>query len=128
MATIGERVAPKAATIIAAEGRLVTLRKPSTGFAAATGVMTRTTSDTTVSAVILPASKTGESLAADRYADGTLVEIGDQKFLIAAQGLASAPEAGDQIITDGETFTIKHVDGVKPGTTPVLYRGRMRIA
>lgn len=53
-----------------------------------------------------------------------LVEAGDIEITIAALGVAK-PKTND-IIVDGEEFTIVTVNEIKPGSVPILYKLQAR--
>ena len=53
-----------------------------------------------------------------------LVEAGDMLVMIPASGVAK-PKTND-IIEDGEEFTIVNVTEIKPGSVPILYKLQVR--
>lgn len=61
-----------------------------------------------------------------REIDGSLVKAGDIKLIIAAKGL-SAPAINDTVaLADGLKLTIKNVEVVSPGATPIIYICQVR--
>ncbi len=53
--------------------------------------------------------------------NGTTVQNGDRKYLLAAYELTFTPKAGDRVVDGSETFEILRVEAIKPGDTAILY-------
>lgn len=61
-----------------------------------------------------------------REIDGSLVKAGDLKLIVAAKGL-SAPAINDSAtLADGSKLTIKNIEVVSPGATPIIYICQVR--
>lgn len=101
-------------------GQSVTLRRRVVTYTPATGGTSTTTTDTTVNVVV-------DSYRAERV-DGTLVRSTDRRVVVAATGLASAPDAAtDVLIIGGVEHRIVSVEPVDPAGTPVVYTVQVRV-
>ena len=54
------------------------------------------------------------------YAEGTVIQQGDKKILVAAQGL-TPPQLTTTVIADGATWTIVNIKEINPAGTPLVY-------
>ena len=59
-------------------------------------------------------------------ADGSLVELGDRKALMAADGLSKVPQTGDQIVGFGDTVTVIAVKTIEVAGVKVGYSMQVR--
>lgn len=99
--------------LIAERGKTVTLRRlEPASYSTATGQVTATQTDHAVIAVI-------EDYGAHQIQG--LVRQGDRKALLAADGLAVTPRPGDQLVLDGEAFTVVQVEGTFSGALPAVF-------
>lgn len=57
--------------------------------------------------------------------NGSLIEQGDRRVLIAAGGLAVVPVAGDEVVIAGAAHPIKELSPLNPGGTVVMYEARV---
>ncbi len=57
--------------------------------------------------------------------DGTLIQTGDLKILLTAQGMPK-PSTVDRLRIDGVEYAIVNVESVQPGAVPVLYTLQVR--
>lgn len=54
------------------------------------------------------------------YAEGTVIQQGDKKILVAAQGL-TPPQLTTTVLADGVTWTIVNIKEINPAGTPLVY-------
>lgn len=104
---------------IADKGRNVTYRIATQGtYDPQTDAITsQSTSTKTVKAVIINARQ--------NEIDGTLIKKGDKFALIADDSLTFTPKTND-VIFDGDEYTVKNIKTVKPGNTVLLYKLQLR--
>lgn len=76
---------------------------------------TQTTQDATVVGVVT-IYKTGEI-------DGTLIQRGDRKILLAAE---VAPTPADRIVDGGTEFAVVNVEAIAPGPEVLLFKVQAR--
>jgi hypothetical protein len=55
------------------------------------------------------------------YNQGTLVELGDIKFLVSTDGVTVDPTLANRLRVEGVTYQIVRIDPVSPGPTVVLW-------
>ncbi len=55
-----------------------------------------------------------------------LVEMGDKKVLMSADGLAIEPTTDDWLVVDGVEYSIENVDSLEPAGLSVLYEIQAR--
>lgn len=104
-------LADTAKKLIADKGRTVTLR--STGaqvYNPITDTMTGGNTDTSVKAVFTAFKQT--------EIDGTLIQRGDKKVLLAA---GIEPKGNDIIVDGGAHYRVVDIMAVQPGDTTILY-------
>lgn len=56
-----------------------------------------------------------------KYAEGSQVQAGDKKILIAAQGLTWAPQLTTTITADGAIWRAVNIKSSNPAGTPLVY-------
>lgn len=79
--------------------------------------------------VAVPVSQSGRAILLDYTAQeagiinaaGSLVQQGDKKILLAADGLAWPPTMTTLVIADGLTWTIVNIKSTNPAGTPLVY-------
>lgn len=60
--------------------------------------------------------------AGERYFEGTLVQTGDKKVLVAALGLSFDPEVGMALVrADGTMWKVENVKGLDPNGQQILF-------
>lgn len=112
-------IARSAKADIAAAGRNVILRRTSANvYDPATDTMVTAETDLTVKAVVTDYSQ--------YQTDGTIVQAGDKRMLIAALALTSAPALNDIIIDGAVQYRIVDFKTVQPGPVPILYKVQVR--
>lgn len=105
-----------ASKLLQLKGQQVTFsRETSSGFNAATGVNTTSTS-------------TFQSYGAafdynSREIDGTIIQIGDIRFLMEG---TTEPKNGDTVTIDSEVYRVMSVKPLSPAGTPVVYEAQLR--
>lgn len=57
--------------------------------------------------------------------DGTLIRLGDKKATIAAKNF-DKPRVGDLLVDNENEYTIKYVDEIGPGDTPLIFQLHLR--
>ena len=101
-------------------GKTVTIRRVTRSFDPSNGKASETHED--VLAKVAPPQRFREALI-----DGTLVQSGDLRAELAAEGLAVVPEpARDRIIIDGTAWSLQRVDPVMSGAQTALYTLHLR--
>lgn len=107
-----------ASKLLKDKGQLVTIiRKVSAGFDVPTGV------DTPASSITF----TGYGAAFDynkSSIDGTLIKVGDIRFLFEATD--TEPLENDTTVIDGDTYTVKDVNKTSPAGTVLKYELQLR--
>lgn len=58
--------------------------------------------------------------------NGTTILKGDKLAYVAAKGLKRQIAEKDMFFDEGEWYTVKNVEEVKPGNTPILYFVQLR--
>ncbi|MCY1388624.1 hypothetical protein D9M71_33990 [compost metagenome] len=56
-----------------------------------------------------------------KYADGSQVQSGDKKILIAAKGLEWPPRLSTRVAADGADWQVVNVKEANPAGTPLVY-------
>lgn len=107
-----------AARLVTAYGRSVTLRRVARTAGATPWDPTESATDYSITAV-------EESFRAEQR-DGSVVEANDQKFLVAADGLAIEPEPDDEIVDGSVVWKIISVETVAPGDATILHKVHVR--
>lgn len=108
-----------ALTLLTQYGQDATHRSVSGSYTPATGVKTRSNTDTAVKMVELPMSRAKDQFSVDQIAKF------DQFVLMSATELAAAavvPKDGDEIIYGGVTSTIVGLSPVQPDGTAVVFK------
>lgn len=103
-----------AARMLGDRGQRMTLRKQTPGaYDPATGVATVASADHAVTGAVFdfPAL----------LIDGTRIQVGDRKVLLAAQGLAVEPDVGDLLLVGSTLLHVIAVKPLAPAGTPVIY-------
>ena len=108
------RLADVALKQIEDKGRTVTLEKDTNQFDPQTGVNVQTTVQTATKAVFT-------EFTLDEF-NGTTVQTGDKKVLLAAKSLTEAPTNEYRLVDQSETYSINPIETVQPGDTPLLYK------
>lgn len=118
--TLDEPLRAAAERLIARLGRPATLRRVARSYDPATGKTAEITIDYAVT--VSPPESFSEALI-----DGTLVEAGDMKALLAAKGAPVVPEVtGDLLLIDGTAWTVLRVEPVMSGREAALYSLHLR--
>lgn len=103
-----------AARLLADKGRQMTLRKRTPGtYNPSTASAALTTADTAVTGGVFD--------YAALLIDGTSIQRGDKKVVLAAQGLAVEPDTGDLLLIGGVEFNVISVQPVAPAGVVVIY-------
>ena len=63
---------------------------------------------------------------AARDRDGTVVQVGDLKAIVAADGLAIVPDGGDRLTVGDKTYGVVSVRTVQPGGVPLYHELQVR--
>ena len=79
--------------------------------------------------IIVPVTQSGHAIQLDYTvqeagiinAVGSLVQQGDKKIMLAAEGLAWPPTITTTILADGLTWTIVNIKSTNPAGTPLVY-------
>ena len=101
-------------------GKTATFRRPgSTAYDPATGTNVGGTDDDEDAVIAMV------NYDEDRP-DGSLIERGDRKALMAAQGLSKVPQTGDQIVGFGDTVTVVAVKTIEIAGQRVAYSMQVR--
>lgn len=58
--------------------------------------------------------------------DGSLVQQGDKRLIISTEALTFAPKTGDEIVAQGEVFSLVMVEALSPSGHVVLYKAQAR--
>lgn len=58
--------------------------------------------------------------------DGTIIQVGDKRFLIASASLTVLPKTSDILIDGNDQYKIQSVSQVNPGNVPILYKLQVR--
>lgn len=61
-----------------------------------------------------------------RAIDGTIIQQGDKKAIIAARGLAAVPDITDTLTVGGVAHSIVNVKALEPAGTTVIYTLQIR--
>lgn len=62
----------------------------------------------------------------EKYIDGTVIQRGDQKVLIAAQGVTMPPNLTGFLKRGTEKWTIVKIEPLCPGDTNIIYKIQVR--
>ena len=114
MSTLYDSLAATALRQIQEKGRPITLRLPGIVFDPQTGATVESNTDVKTSA-FFTAFKAGQI-------DGSAIQRGDQRLLIAAEGLGAVPTTAHQVIDGEEVWQVQDVETVQPGDTVILYK------
>ena len=118
--TLDQPLRAAAERLIARLGKPATLRRVTRSYDPATGKTAETARDYPVT--VSPPEAFGAALI-----DGTLVEAGDRKTLLAAKAAPVVPEApGDLLLIDGAAWTLLRVEPVMSGREAALYGLHLR--
>lgn len=72
-------------------------------------------------------SQSNSTNTGERYFEGSLIETGDKKVLLAALGLAIAPDVGALITrADGSVWDVVQLKGLDPNGQQILYTMQAR--
>lgn len=107
------QTAARALSMLTRKGQSASLERPSS--TAGSAAYERTGAATAYAVTLYQ-----ESYAA-REVDGTRIQAGDSRFLVAASGLAIQPQPNDRLIVSGETWRVVRVEVARENATPVLY-------
>ena len=108
-----------AGRLLGGKGRAMTLRKRTPGaYDPATGAAGVTAADTACVGAQFPFPAL--------LIDGTRIQVGDQKVLLSASGLAVEPDTGDQLLIGGAVHSIVTVQPIGPDGTVVVWKLQVR--
>jgi hypothetical protein len=89
----------------------------------------RTITDTTPAKAYRPvaaaADETVQAVIEDfreRDVDGTIVQAGDRRYLIAAKDVTTAPTTASRIVDGSDELEVVNVEPIAPGGTTVVWR------
>lgn len=109
MTALDKKARATAQRLVDKYGKAITIRRTVSSYDPATG--TETTTNTDYSTKTAPP----ENYRLDQI-DGTLVKRGDQRLLVAAQGLSIEPSAQtDSVIMDATTWAVVAVEAIWSG-------------
>lgn len=57
---------------------------------------------------------------------GSLVQMTDKKAYISTEGVSISPNAGDQLVTENELFSIVSINPLAPGGMTLLWEAQVR--
>lgn len=119
MSAFYDRMSATALNLIARFGQTITLRDTVPGeYDPVTGGSTpETTADQPAQAILQDYALQQAGMS---YAEGTVIQQGDKKILVAAQGL-TPPQLTTTVIADGENWTIVNIKEINPAGTPLVY-------
>jgi len=119
MSQFYDRMAATALRLIERFGQTITLRDTVPGeYDPVTGGSTpETTVDQPAQAILQDYALQQAGMS---YAEGTVIQQGDKKILVAAQGL-TPPTLTTTVIADGATWTIVNIKEINPAGTPLVY-------
>ena len=112
MTQLHTNLAKTALQLITKMGKSVTIRTPSITYPVNPYDPVEAVSDETAVAVV-------EQIRQHEI-DGTVIQTGDRKYLVAARDLAVAPAVGSRVV-DGVEMEIVKVEPVSPGGTDIVY-------
>lgn len=116
------RIANIALTQITRFGQSVTITRKLSGsgvYNTNTGTVTKPDDEIETGTAIVDTYKSSEI-------DGTLIQVGDVKLILAAIGITE-PTINDKItLADGVMFSIKKVEPLSPSGSPVIYTCQLR--
>lgn len=113
------RIAATALRLIANFGQAITITSRAQGAYTASTSSYAVTETTQTTRGVIDQYKS-------REIDGTLIQVGDSKLIIAAQGL-TAPTINDTVtLADSSKLTIKNIDPISPAGTPIIYICQVR--
>lgn len=119
MSEFYEGLQGKASRLLTERGRSMVLRRRVSGaYDPATGSAPVTVSDSACAGATFPFPAL--------LIDGTRIQVGDLKVLLAVQGLTFEPAIGDELLIGGAAHQIKSVQPIGPDGTVVIYRLQVR--
>jgi len=108
-----------AASLIARKGQDVTLgKRTASTYNTATGVATNTTANHSFKGLVLEYD--------NRERDGTVIQAGDRKVVLAGKGATVTPEAGDTITVGAVVFRVVNVQVVSEVTKALVFTCQVR--
>lgn len=121
--TIGAEAATDVLAALGSYGQALTLRKVNEGtYDPTTGGTTGASTSDTACTGMMQAYK-------NRDIDGERIKANDRRCIIAASGLAVAPETGDRIVTAAAAvYTVIAFQTVELNGSPIYYAGQVRNA
>lgn len=119
MSAFYDRMSATALRLIERFGQTITLRDTVPGeYDPVTGGSTpETTVDQPAQAILQDYAIQQAGMS---YAEGTVIQQGDKKILVAAQGL-TPPQLTTTVLADGATWTIVNIKEINPAGTPLVY-------
>lgn len=84
------------------------------------------TGDVTPGATLVASGYGVQTRYSRRDIDGTVIQIGDMRLLVASSGLAFAPEQNDTITVDSVAWDVVNVEPITPSGEDVLYICQVR--
>lgn len=119
MSEFYEGLQGNASRLLSERGRAMVLRRRVPGaYDPATGTAAQTVTDTACSGATFPFPAL--------LIDGTRIQVGDLKVLLAVQGLTFEPAIGDQLLIGGAVHQVMNVQPIGPDGTVVVYRLQVR--
>lgn len=114
-----ENLQGSASRLLGDKGQAMTLRRRVSGaYDPAVGAATVTPSESPCIGAVFP--------YAAILIDGTRIQAGDQKVLLAVKGLTLDPAIGDQLLIGSTTTNVVSVQPIGPDGTVVVYRLQVR--
>jgi len=103
------------------KGRTITVRSPGVG-----EVYNPATDTFTAADPVDVNTKAVFTKFSQKDIDGEIIKRTDQRVLIAAASLATAPDTEDKILDGLAQYSVIHTEIVKPGDTEILYMVQVR--
>jgi len=105
----------------------ITFRKRTTGsYTTSSGVVTHTDSDTSIKAIVTPRSFQQQPQASSGDKNFITTEHGGAlEFTIKASDITGTPDTNDQIVRDGEVYSVNQISFDPAGATYQIIGERM---
>lgn len=113
------RIAATALKLIADFGQVVTITSRAQGAYTASTSSYAVTETTQTTRGVIDQYKA-------REIDGTLVQVGDSKLIVAAQGLTAPTINNTVTLANSSKLTIKSIDPISPAGIPIIYICQVR--
>ncbi len=99
----------------------ITFRKRTTGsYTTSSGVVSHTDSDTSIKAIVTPRSFQQQPQGGAAYEDKNFITTehgGALEFTIKASDITGTPDTNDQIVRDGEVYSVNQISFDPAGAT-----------